>query len=171
MKNSLFALILALVFAACASSERLNQLVLSPEQSSKKGFTAEQGSTLKNPASGKTRIYAIRQNAEQGKDIAYPLYYQYEPTIENGELTIEELDENATIGVLKNGTSYSRDLDAGKPLLLFTGKDSFTSYVVFTPEADKIYCVRASVQNESGLYDNLNLELVDKKRCEKLFGK
>lgn len=172
MKKFAFLLAFAAFFAACASTQKLNQTVLNPEQSAKKGFVVEDESVLKSPSAGKARIYIVRQSQEDGKDIAYPLFFQYEPVLDEQDIleVDEDIDsEENTIGELKNGTRYSKDLDAGKQLLLITGKEGLQSYLVFTPEADKIYCIEASVYNESKLHDTLTLDFIDKKKCETLY--
>lgn len=165
------SIFVAVFFVACGSGGKLNQFVYTLEQSKERGFNVSQDSVLKNPPAGKTRIYAIREAEFMGRGISYNLFYQYNPNLDAQNRLMIERDfyKDNVIGYLKNGTRHFKDLEAGKPLLLLAGKESIHSYIVFIPEADKIYCIQAKGHNSGFFY--LNLNFVGRTTCEMLYKK
>lgn len=160
---------LALLFTACSPT----RVVYTPEQSAKFAFNVSESSALQNPAADKARIYALRASSFKGVLINYSLYYQYNPNINaqnqwvnEQSVYMNEIKQN-NFGLMSSGTGYVKDFEPGKPLLLIGSTETY-SYIVFTPEAGKIYCVEGSLK--FGWWAGRpNVNLINQARCESLY--
>lgn len=158
-------LFIALGFTACS----VNTAVYTPEQSHSYGFNGDEKSVLKNPPSDKARVYVLRENAFKGAVISYNIFYQYEPKTDASNKLIVEKDayKNNIMGKLSRGLKFYKDFDTDKSLLLIAGIET-NSYVIFTPQQNKIYCLEGTIEY-GALVGRPNLKFVDKTRCETLY--
>ena len=172
-KLIIIALLINLAFGAYLLSS--NQRLYSKSESDKFGFEVSENSVLQNPPAGKARIYALRTKEYIGASVSYELYYQYNPTISVNIKGQSEplIDKNAyernVVGKFSNESKFFKDFDAGKALLLLSTLETH-SYIVFTPKAGRIYCVKGSIilgLNKA----RPNLEFIGKDECETLYKK
>lgn len=168
MKRLFFIQIVALAFVALGFTACANvaREVYTPEQSQNYGFNVADDSVLKNPSSDKARVYVMRKWKYQGWAItSLNYYYQYEPKLDTQNKLIIEKDGyiDNVMGKLSNGVKFYKDFDTDKSLLIIAGGGGWTAqtYVVFTPQAGKIYCI-------NGIYGIIN-GFIDKEKCEKLY--
>lgn len=165
LQSVILMLFITLGFTACS----VNTAVYTPEQSHSYGFNVDEKGVLKNPPSDKARIYIMRENAFKGAMISYNIFYQYEPKTDTSNKLIVEKDayKNNIMGNLSRGLKFYRDFDADKPLLLIAGTET-KSYVIFTPQQSKIYCLEGTIEMGAWV-GRPNLNFVDKTRCETLY--
>lgn len=138
------------------------------DQSVEFGFESE---ILEAPMPKKSRVYVLRARDFVGEKLNLKIFYQYKPEIlANSKGILEPVfDKNALsyIDTLANADGFFMDFDADKPLLLMSEIEK-KSYLIFTPKANKIYCVKGSVI--LGLHNGRpNLKLVKKELCEEIF--
>lgn len=153
---------MALGFTACGPTAVRD--IYTYEQSQSYGFNVADDSALKNPPSDKARVYVMRAWKFASGAISINYYYQYEPKLDAQNKLIVEKDAyiNNLMGKLSNGIKFYKDFDIGKSLLIVAGGGwSAKTYIVFTPEAGKIYCI-------NGIYGIIN-GFINKKQCEKLY--
>ena len=158
---AIFMAFVAFGFTACANVARE---VYTPEQSENYGFNVSGESVLKNPPENKARVYIMRESKFAGSAISPNHYYQYEPKLDaTNKLIIEKQAYiNNVIGKLSNGLKIYKDFDTGKPLLIVAGGGWYAkTYIVFTPQAGKIYCINGKMGIINGFFN--------KEQCETLY--
>lgn len=196
VKNLLLLGFVAFVLTACGDKQIM---VVSPEESATLGFNVEGESVLENPPADKARIYVVRESKVMGS-APFQVYYLYTSTNtyykdEKGEFRMKDevrkdiakKSQNNFMGLLSNGAKLWQDFEADKPLLFKVAlKKNFfntplyayfyydkyeVAFLVFTPQAGKIYCLEPiKVQGLTyfDIYSNKNLFL-DRQSCEKFF--
>lgn len=153
--------LVVLGFTACGAN--VAREIYTPEQSQNYGFNVADDSALKNPPSDKARVYVMRE-WEQDNIFPFKYYYQYEPKLNaKNKLVIEKSAYiNNLMGKLSNGANFYKDFDTGKSLLITAGGGwSTKTYIVFTPQAGKIYCINGKSGTIQGF--------VNQEQCEKLY--
>ena len=150
-----------------------NQRLYNEKESQNLGFEVSQNSILNNPPAKKARIYVMRKKEYVGANVTYELYYQYNPKIspnikgQNEAFIDKNIYKYNIFGKLANKSKFFMDFEVGKPLLLLSKLETH-SYVVFTPQAGRIYCVQGSII--LGLNNaRPNLEFISKDQCERLY--
>lgn len=151
-----------------------NQKLYTNAQSAEFGFVElDEKGILHNPPSQKARIYVVRGKEFVGAKVDYEVLYQYEPNItpnikgQNEPIIDENALKNNILCTIHNASKCFKDFEADKTLLLFAGLET-NSYIVFTPQAGRIYCIQGSVilgLNQA----RPNLTLIDKASCERLY--
>ena len=157
-------------FTACIPASTPNTITYTLEQSENLGFNVPENSVLENPPSNKIRIYGLREHIIRHIGVSYDLYFQYNPSINSlNYLKAKKYELLNFIGSFTNGAKFFDDLDADKPIMLMSMTEK-PSYLNFTPQAGRIYCVKGGV-GVGNFGARPNLEFLGKETCEKLYEK
>lgn len=150
-----------LLFCGCTSRN-----VLTKEQSANFGFYVNGSSVLASPQSNIARIYIMRPNISFGAKISYTLAMEYDATLNEGGSVVYDNHADA-LGFLVRGSIFYVDVLPNKPIAI-AARTTGSSYVVFTPEASKVYCLVGAVTDGFPL-PQPNIKLVGRATCEELY--
>lgn len=140
--------------------------VLSPQQSVSLGFNVDSSSVLKNPQTNVARIYIFRSSSLLGARARYTLSMEWNANLsDNGG--IKQANYQDSLGFMTRGTIFYVDVLPNVPIALSARTES-SSYVYFTPQASKIYCLHTGTTQ--GFFINRpDLKLLNRSQCEQIY--
>lgn len=158
MKN-LLILFFILTFSACA----VNRQFASSEKSQNLGFKSDGSYVLSDPPKDRARIYFYRNNSKIGAYLGYTIRIEYEPKLDSNNTPKYENYQDS-LGYLATSKTFFADIYAGRQVAIMAKTESM-SYIVFTPMAGKIYCIKGDMKNGFTM-PRPNIAFVPKRVCE-----
>lgn len=159
LASIILCFIIAGNFTACAvNKQRLNEA-----QSDFIAFNADGSFILSDPPSDKARIYFYRDNGKVGAYLGYTIRIIYAPRL-NANSVPNYDDYQDSLGYLASGKTFFADIYAGHQVAIMA-KTGAMSYIVFTPQKGKIYCIKGDMKNGL-MMPSPNIVFVSKNVCE-----
>lgn len=140
----------------------VNKQILNQKASELAGFSADGSFVLSDPPKDRARIYFYRDNSSIGAYLGFSIRIIYEPRLKNGAPKYDDYVDS--LGYLASGRTFFADIYAGRQVAIMA-KTMAMSFIVFTPQKGKIYCIKSDMKN-GALMPSPNITLVSKNVCE-----